>query len=194
MDSKQIRDEHCCGDHPIDQLHREHAVIVRVLDAIGREVAAMRAGGSLSYGFWLRTLEFLDHYADRCHHGKEEELLFVELERAGMGHGHGPLACLRAEHEVGRAGRAQMLGALRGNDRDGLGHVATAYAEQLRQHIDKEDHVLFPLALELLDDAAIARLRAGFAAHERALGEDTHARCQQLAHELGTGSGLAAAP
>jgi hemerythrin-like domain-containing protein len=54
----------------------------------------------------------------------------------------------------------------------------------MRSHIAKEDAVLFPLAMELLDDAAIARLRAGYEAHEQLLGAGTHDRCLRIAEHL----------
>jgi hemerythrin-like domain-containing protein len=184
----------CGGNHPVDVLHAEHAVILRVLDGLAHEAASLRRGGGLRPDYWLHALDFLEHFADRCHHGKEEELLFVELERAGMGHDHGPLACMRHEHEQGRAARQQMIAALRQRDGNGLAHLAAAYVEQLRQHVEKEDLVLFPLAFEMLDEAAVARLRDGFAAHEQSLGDGTHARYERLAGQLRPPADVAAMP
>lgn len=176
-----------CGDgHPVDVLTQEHRTIVAVLEAIEHEVRHLRDGRTIDEPFWRRALEFLEHFADRCHHEKEEQLLFVELERAGVPAADGPTACMRAEHEVGRRGRAAMSSALGAADARSLAAAAAAYVELLREHIGKEDDVLFPMAKSVLDPAAVERLRAGFAKLERdELGDGAHARYERLARELG---------
>ena len=49
------------------------------------------------------TIEFLRLYADRCHHGKEEALLFRELEKKGMPRAGGPVGMMLMEYQAGRS-------------------------------------------------------------------------------------------
>lgn len=173
------------GEHPVDALTREHRTILAVLDAIERQAGALRDGVPVAAAFWRDALDFVATYADRCHHGKEESLLFAELERAGLPGEHGPTACMRAEHEQGRRLRQAMAAALDRGDGRALATAAGDYVLLLREHIDKEDHVLFPLARSVLSADAVARLRTGFASVEHHdLGPGTHARYEDLAARL----------
>lgn len=59
-----------------------------------------------------RIVQFFQVFADKCHHGKEENLLFPELERSGSPKERGPIAVMLAEHEQGQSfvkGRAEGL-------------------------------------------------------------------------------------
>lgn len=170
--------------HPIDALHREHAVILAVLDAIEAEARRAQVSFEVRLGFWLPALDFLEHYTDRDHHGKEDLVLFPALARAGLGTEHGPLATMRAEHEEGHAARARMVGTLASQDVPGLADAARRYCQSQRRHIEREEQVLFPLALELLDEDATERLRTGFAAHERLQDEAERERLRRLAAAL----------
>jgi hemerythrin-like domain-containing protein len=66
------------------------------------------------------------------------------------------------EHERGRA----MIRAMRQGDAAARAAVARGYAAMLRDHIDKEDGVLFALADAVLDEAAQRLLARDFAAVE----------------------------
>ncbi len=46
---------------------------------------------------------FLRGFADGCHHGKEEDILFQRLIERGFPREAGPLAVMYHEHEVGRS-------------------------------------------------------------------------------------------
>ena len=52
--------------------------------------------------------EFFRLFADQCHHGKEEELLFPLLEQKGIPRTGGPIGVTLHEHEEGRALVRQM--------------------------------------------------------------------------------------
>lgn len=180
----------CAGGvgHPVDELTREHQTILLVLGAMERELRPLHDGAPIRRAFWGSALEFLEHYADRCHHGKEEQLLFLELERAGLPAEHGPTACMRQEHELGRNGRRRMVAAVQDGNGVALAHAAGGYVELLREHIGKEDQVLFPMAKSVLDQAAIERLRRGFiTVEQRDLGVGSHELYEQLARELAAG-------
>jgi len=133
-------------------LNHEHRVIEQVLSCVER--MAQRAGGGerLEEVWAASAIRFLREYADRCHHGKEEEQLFPMMEERGFSPSSGPTAVMRAEHVEGRHHIASMEalipGAARG-ERQALEEFSRhglAYVFLLRSHIRKEDDCLFPMA------------------------------------------------
>jgi hypothetical protein len=89
------------------------------------------------------------------HHRREEEVLFPTLEQLGI---HGPPTVMRAEHATLRHSKQRLeqeaLAALR---RSGQGwtetmRTARTLTQLLREHIRKEDEVLYPTAHERLTD------------------------------------------
>ena len=185
----------CGRTHPVDVLSQEHQTILSVLGAMDVELQQLCSGAAIRTPFWQSALDFLEHYADRCHHGKEEQLLFAELERCGLPPERGPTACMRSEHEQGRLGLRQMTDAVQAGDSKALAHAAGGYVTLLREHIGKEDHVLFPMAKSMLDHAAVQRLRAGFERVEHDdMGAGAHCRYEELARSLVANSGVTVIP
>lgn len=143
---------------PIQELMDEHRVIERVLGAL--EAAARK---EVPLRFYERAIDFIANYADGRHHGKEEERLFPLLERKGIPREGGPIGVMCAEHEIGRGHVARMRERLAAKDREGLRRESLAYAALLRDHIQKEDHVLFPMGRAHLSDGDLDRMRVAFA-------------------------------
>jgi hemerythrin-like domain-containing protein len=110
------------------------------------------AGGELDLDAMDDCVTFIRLFADACHHGKEEDLLFPELEAAGLPRDRGPIAVMLYEHQQGRAYAGHMLdsldGARQGDERARatLRNAARAYIQLIRNHIAKEDHILFGMA------------------------------------------------
>lgn len=181
-----------CHDHlaPVDLarvsavsiLSGEHQVILQVLAAL-EAMAALSAAGDLPVADAGDALEVLRTFADRCHHGKEEEILFPVLE--AMEPGFGPTRVMRAEHVEGRALIRAMGEAVAQRDAAGFARAARAYAELLRAHIAKEDDILFRLAQAMLSpeqDAAI--LDAYRRVEHEDMGDGTHVRMLATADRL----------
>lgn len=176
---------------PTDILRHEHQVILKVLDAAEREARAIADGGAIDTARIGSILDFVRTFADGCHHAKEEDLLFVRLGEKGFSSESGPVAVMLQEHELGRehvgAVAASLEAAGAGDEvaREAVAKHLAGYADLLRQHIFKEDKVLFPMAEETLDPAEEDALAADFARVERErLGEGLHERYEALAREL----------
>lgn len=154
-----------------ETLKREHDVIERVLQLLEQAARALRLHKPLPDGFQSWAVEFIRHFADGCHHSKEEEVLFPLLEERGVPRQGGPIGVMLYEHEVGRDCVRRMSQTLpeSGNDPAAFAAAAEEYVDLLRQHIRKENEVLFPMAdavLSPVDDAdAVARFQT--AAPER---------------------------
>jgi hemerythrin-like domain-containing protein len=64
---------------PIGPLMREHRLIERMIALLDKEVKRINAGGKVNPGFLMTAVDFIRTYADRTHHGKEEDILFRDL-------------------------------------------------------------------------------------------------------------------
>lgn len=180
---------------PVGQLMDEHRLIEGVLGAMEVQVSRMKSG-PFPAEFFSSALDFFATFADGCHHYKEEQALFPALQNRGVPRNGGPIGCMLKEHDQGRAclaGIRKNLEAAGTGSAEAAGAIArhaTEYIELLRQHIFKEDNVLFPMAQQLLDADSAAALEEEFSREDnpktaRALRE----RYAALAAEL-----IAAAP
>ncbi|MFN7085871.1 MAG: hemerythrin domain-containing protein [Burkholderiales bacterium] len=161
-----------------ETLMDEHRAIERLLDSLELAADRLDAGESVRPGFFLEAAEFIRDFADGCHHRKEEGLLFPALEAAGMPRESGPIGVMLHEHDAGRAFTKAMreaAGRLQDGDaaaKSAITANARGYAALLRQHIRKEDTILFRMAEQFIEGAARDQLTAAF---ERVGREETGA-------------------
>lgn len=145
------------------RLREEHELILAVADAMQALIAAAEAD-RWDLDAMQDCVTFIRLFADACHHGKEEDLLFPELEKAGLPHDQGPIAVMLEEHRQGRAFARHMAGALDGaragdaQARATLRNAATGYVNLIRGHIQKEDNVLFQMADQMVRGPACRTL------------------------------------
>lgn len=66
------------------QLKDEHEGIKIMLNILGQICFRLETKGDLNEKHFEGILEFLKVFVDKCHHGKEEDLLFPALEEAGI--------------------------------------------------------------------------------------------------------------
>lgn len=125
----------------VDTLKSEHRIIEKVLEAL--DLAAER---EMPASFYERAIDFLSSFADKCHHGKEEDRLFPCLERCGIPREMGPIGVMCAEHVQGRAHIRRMREFLKAGKIADVRRESREYTALLWQHIQKEDHVLFEMA------------------------------------------------
>jgi len=175
-----------------DILSQEHRVIERVLDALQSAAHTVEAGGEkITPEFFIDAADFIRGFADGCHHHKEEGVLFKMMASNGMPEQGGPLAAMLHEHELGRQyTRAMRAGAEQwqaGNEsaRELVAENALGYVALLRQHIAKEDNILFPMAERVIPPAEHSVVLAGFerVEHEET-GEGIHEKYLALADKL----------
>ncbi len=175
----------------IETLMGEHRVIERGIDALtafADEARRRTADDRQELG---RFVTFIREFADACHHGKEEDILFTAMVEAGFPSQGGPIAVMLAEHDEGRAFVKQLgeLAAAPGpwsaEDRQRLAQAAHGYADLLRQHIHKEDTVLYPMAEAHLPPQVMERVDEACQRYEvEKTGSGEHERLHRLAEEL----------
>jgi hemerythrin-like domain-containing protein len=174
----------------IEILMTEHRAIERAIDAlVAFSDEILR--GSDDKAELGRFVTFIREFADACHHGKEEGILFQSMVDAGFPKEGGPIAVMLMEHDMGRA-HVQELARLAGQagpwsaaDREKIADEAVGYGNLLRAHIHKEDAILYPMAEQRLSPGAMARVDEACEAFEqKQTGEGGHEKLQALAEEL----------
>ncbi len=66
---------------PIAPLMIEHRLIERMIRLMDSEAGRIRQGGLPNTDFINAAIDFIKIYADKLHHGKEEDILFRDLAK-----------------------------------------------------------------------------------------------------------------
>jgi hemerythrin-like domain-containing protein len=174
-----------------DVLKDEHRGVERMLSIVEAATRRLEAGSDVPADLYLSAVDFFRGFTDGCHHAKEEEKLFPTLEQRGIPRDGGPIGMMLAEHEQGRAyvrAMAEAAGRYSKGDtsaRAALIENGRGYVRLLRQHIAKEDGVLFPMADRALSSAEQDRLFEEFQVIERErTGAGEHERYHHVLDEL----------
>ena len=153
----------------IKELITEHEAIRLTLKILNRITSEIEKTEKIPYPEYLKQLfEFFSVFVDRCHHGKEEDLLFPALEAVGISRDGGPIGVMLNEHQQGRDLVSKMKHALSqylngdAGSAQKLKGSADAYIGLLNLHIDKENNVLYPMAIQHLSENKLAELENGF--------------------------------
>ena len=149
-------------------LRDEHDTILEMIGTLEAVVQRIEAGEPVALETLSGFTEFFVLFADRSHHGKEEDLLFPFLECKGVPRNGGPLGCMLAEHDEGRtfirAMKENAEGCAGGGERARRlwCNAARSFATLLRKHIWKENQILFQIAEKLLSAEEQAELAVRF--------------------------------
>lgn len=172
-------------------LRQEHRVIERVLRVLNRHVDRFEREKTFAATDLRDCVKFFRLFADACHHGKEEDLLFPVLEEHGLPHDSGPIAVMLHEHRIGRGLVKKMASELDAHDQGDemaplrFAAAAREYINLLVHHIYKEDHVLFVMGERSISADAERRLCGKFCDNDCGKFEGhTRAELERLADEL----------
>lgn len=168
--------------NPLHQLMDDHELILQVLDKMEMAVQKIKSGDEVNLEHWEYFTSFFRDFADGIHHHKEEQLLFPVLVKAGIPMEGGPIGCMLNEHNLGRdcVRRIQLSldqykkgQSLATKD---MFEAAEEYLPLLRQHIAKENQVLFMMAEKLLSISEKSRMKTEF---ESFLSEEGNQKVEQ---------------
>ncbi|RJP27357.1 MAG: hemerythrin [Candidatus Omnitrophota bacterium] len=173
---------------PTEQLKTEHRgvkLMLVILDKVCVEP------DEINREHFTRILEFLKVFVDKCHHGKEEDLLLPAMVEAGVPKEEGAIKFTLLEHVEGRGyikGMSEAFDKLKRCDRQASARIAEnakKYIALLVKHIEKEDNILFPLADKVLLQAKQAELEEEFEKLEvERIGLGKHEEFHVLLHQL----------
>ncbi len=171
----------------LQDLQHEHEIVKHALTISENICERLEGGETLNKNDMAEILEFLTVFVDRCHHSKEEAHLFpaIEVEAKPM------IAQMLYEHETGREFVGQIKQAFAAYKSGSMDALPTlignlrGYIKLLREHIDKEDHVLYCVAEKLLSQEQDEQMFIAFEAIERErIGAGKHEAFHQMIHRL----------
>jgi hemerythrin-like domain-containing protein len=168
---------------PIGPLMIEHRLIERMIALAKHEADRVAGGGRPDARFVLSMVDFMRSYADRTHHGKEEDILFRDLTEQNLTDEHSALMQeLVNEHVRARA----LVGALEAAGLEAETAPDTRGGEVVRalreivglypQHIEKEDRRFFPAAMEYFTDAEKDAMLDEFYEFDRTMVHEAYGR------------------
>jgi len=172
-------------------LMAEHRGIERMLNVVDQAAGRVERGEPVPPRLFVDAAAFFASFADRCHHAKEERLLFMRMAERGIPVEGGPIGVMLAEHEQGRAqvrimreeGERYAQGTLQDTSR--LVAAVHEYVRLLGQHIMKEDRILYPMAEQVLTPEDQRDLVEGCERVEREeMGVGEHERFHAMIDEL----------
>ncbi|MBN1555940.1 MAG: hemerythrin domain-containing protein [Phycisphaerae bacterium] len=129
----------------------EHRLIERMIGVIKNAIEQIASAGKVDPAFVDTAVDFVRTYADRTHHGKEEDILFRKLDKKDLSADDRKIMNeLIEEHVFGRNTTKALVEAntrYRNGDASALADIATklkTLVEFYPRHIEKEDKVFFP--------------------------------------------------
>lgn len=146
--------------HPVRTMIKEHEEILATLERLEALNARVQAASSLEPAAQRELTDIAANLlAAEYHHRREEEVVFPELAKRGIG---ATVEAMEAEHEELRR-RKHALRALaeRGADQDfeafrrELDELATYIVYNLGDHIHKENHIMFPAAVRMVKEEGL---------------------------------------
>lgn len=139
----------------------EHTNIRRMLKVIREVSYRIMTLGEFDVEDITRIIDFVRTYADKHHHGKEEDILFAtmnqELEKLSKS---GAITGMYIEHDNGRLYMMNLEKAVQayneGSDEARMDIIANAicYADLLDRHIEKENTAMYKFAENMLKDSS----------------------------------------
>jgi len=146
------------ANHPLYTLIAEHEIILGFLDRLEQLLKEIEKGNLGQKIF--KELKDISHrlMETEPHHQREEKVLFPELEQRGI---FGPPEVMRQEHQELRA-KKEELKALSELSKEQFQKKLKKFKEisefilsVLREHIFKENNILFPMAFEVIKEKEV---------------------------------------
>ena len=168
-------------ERPTDRLMAEHDVIERYLVVLDAALERLKTDKPVPEEIFSGIADFFQTFVDRCHHAKEEEYLFPLFKERGMPSQEGPIGQMLVEHKEGRklakafGAAAERFGARDTNAAPELIRAGKAYAGLLKDHIYKDNYILYPMGARLLRAEDNLKLLEAFEKIEdERIGEGVH--------------------
>lgn len=140
-------------------LMKEHRIIEKMLEILGYELKRLEKGEDLNPDLIRDAVDFFRFYADRTHHGKEEDILFTRLKDKPMTHEEQKIMNrLIQEHEFARIKVREMEEANQkyiDGDKQAVNQIIDILNELLNmypEHVDIEDNHFFEPVMKYFND------------------------------------------
>jgi len=151
---------------PVHKLVEEHAWILRWATLIPMVTERADVATEEGRAMILAGVDFIRSYADQYHHAKEEEILFKYFDP-----NVDIVKVMLADHETARGHVRAIVEGVERRDAAAVREHLLAYGELLKEHIKKEDEILYPWMDRQLSDTEVGRMFAQFHEVDEQFGE-----------------------
>lgn len=160
---------------PMQILVNEHVVIKRWLALIPSIIERIDLTTDEGVEMIEDGIDLIKSFADRLHHGKEEDILFTYFNDSEK-----IFQVIYEDHRVARNHVKEMLEAIKRKDGAVLSQHLTDYSLLLTEHIKKEDEILFPWLDKKLTGEQIVELAHKFDLADKELGVEPEKHLKYL--------------
>ena len=174
----------------LDTLKDEHRLIRRYIDIMEVVSELIRENKEVPKEIFGHFLEFSKTFMDTYHHFKEEYVLFLKLAEKKEGAIDPQIVSLREQHERGRNFISRIKKSINGYIEKDEAATATLH-ENLgyfnllqKQHLNRENHVFYPMAREAFSDEEMKEFEVEFEKEKEKLGEDVFKKSEQLVDQI----------
>jgi hemerythrin-like domain-containing protein len=129
---------------PTEDLRKEHESIKRMLTILEHVAERLEKGQEFNKQDIEKMIDFIMGFADKCHHGKEERVLFPAMVQYGSERERKLVDFALKDHAKGRKYVMAMAEDFVENARN--------YVKLLRQHISREDTLMWPIADRIIPE------------------------------------------
>src|SRR3989338_10139675 len=140
---------HCCNhnnneNNCVETLKAEHQKILNAFSELEKAISETPIDENKIREF----LDFTENFAEP-HHRKEEKVLFPALEKKGIPNEGGPIGMMLLEHETKRSHIKKIDEGFKEKNGEKIFLNAKAAISLMREHIEKENNILYPMAEEV---------------------------------------------
>ena len=169
----------------LDTIRAEHRSIYVVLDALRNLSQRALAGKSkVDPRAFRAMLHYLEIFAERLHHPKEDQYLFAAMKQYGP-EAEAVVADLERDHQAGERALRELDYTLARCEEAGevryaaFAHAVDDYAQDYLEHMTREEQEVFPLAVKLLSPGDWEVIDRAFAQNRDPLADMHDARSQR---------------
>ncbi len=163
-------------ENPFRIMTVEHYPIIEVASAL----SAMRTTHDIDQETLRKVLEFIKRFADRYHHEKEEMIVFERAKKKRID--TSPIDAMEKEHEMTRARVKEAIESIESGDLKNAIVSLREWANFIPDHIDRENHSLFPGLDRVFDEDEKENLLKEFSRVDKELGN--FEEMQRLADDI----------
>lgn len=152
----------------IENLVQEHRFIEELLASLETFADSLGKNPERERRAIRHYVHFFEELVDRCHHGKEENYLFVKMNSYGFQKEQGPVSAMLSEQGEGRDHLLALKAIGKGEgppsreEQDVIkGHVL-GYIMRIRPHMAREEDILFPMVSHSLPGFVLEELGRDF--------------------------------
>ncbi len=175
----------------IDELVQEHRIIEEVLSSLETFLNSLGKRPERERDMMRDYARFFHALVDMCHHGKEEQYLFVKMSAYGFSKEMGPVSAMLSEQDEGRdhldalTRIGEGVGPLTPAEIEVARGHALGYILRIRPHMMREEDILFPMAVHSLPKFVLDELAREFAEFERtSLPGGFHQKLREISKSL----------